>query len=214
MRLVVARHGTTFRPDEESRYQGQRLDLPLSMFGRAQVKRLIRSLRRHGIKPERVVSGPHARQRETAEMIAAAFKLPPPAVEPVLSEIDYGPWEDLSGKEAAARWPEATQAWKKKGVWPDMFGGAFEAHVAALRSWVARLPEEGVTLAVSSQGLMRAMYAAVDPNAWNTACEAGRATVANLKPGAWGEIGGTSEDPRLISWQREPSWIDALPLFF
>ncbi|WKZ29197.1 MAG: histidine phosphatase family protein [Patescibacteria group bacterium] len=214
MKLVVARHGTTFKPDEESRYQGQRLDLPLSALGRAQAKRLVFSLRRHGIKPDRVVSGPHLRQRETAEIIAAAYKLPTPSVEPLFSEIDYGPWEGLSGKDAAARWPEATRGWKKKGVWPGLFGGSFEAHVEALRAWIARLPEEGTTLAVSSQGLMRAMYAAVDPDAWKSACQAGRATVANLKTGAWGEIGGTPARPRLLRWQREPSWIDWLPFFF
>jgi probable phosphoglycerate mutase len=70
-----------------------RQPIGLSDAGRAQSRALVPLLRT--LAPDRVLTSPLARARETAEIIATALRLPL-ALEPDLVELDFGAWEGRS----------------------------------------------------------------------------------------------------------------------
>ena len=102
----VARHGQT-ASNLRGRYAG-RSDEPLTPEGRAEAAALVRRVAPYGIAE--VWTSRIARARETADLVAAALRVPV-HLDPRLDEMLLGPWEGLTEAEAAARFPEAYGLW-------------------------------------------------------------------------------------------------------
>jgi broad specificity phosphatase PhoE len=98
--FYLARHGQT-EWNVEGRKQG-RLDSPLTPQGLAQVRR------NAGLLSNELVDGiytsPLGRAHTTAEVFAAAFRLPLHVLDD-LSEVDHGEWSGLTTAEVEAGWP-------------------------------------------------------------------------------------------------------------
>src|ERR1700753_2818491 len=94
-RLILARHGNTFNPEDVPVWVGARSDLPLVAKGLAQAAALAEALRKAEIVPAAMIAGPLQRTRRTAEIVAETLKIPAHAIriDPRLREIDYGAWE-------------------------------------------------------------------------------------------------------------------------
>lgn len=86
--LLLVRHGET-EWTRARRVMGRR-PVGLSDAGRAQSRALVPLLRT--LAPERVLTSPLARARETAEIVTAALGLPLRS-DPDLVELDFGAWE-------------------------------------------------------------------------------------------------------------------------
>ncbi len=216
MRVVVVRHGACEDRDAEKIFLGANLDPSLADRGRRQAAAVARALKRHAIQPDIVFTGPQRRQGETVNTIARVLKAPAPIVAPALSEIAYGPWEGLSATDVLARWPEEAASWKKRGVWPaGVFGTSFESALAPVRAWWSQLPLESdaTVLAVSSQGTLRLLYALAYPEGWKTACETGKATLANIRHGHWGEISASRAQAEVLRWNQPPGFLDRIAFF-
>ena len=95
--LCVARHGET---DWNKRgiLQGW-LDVPINEVGRRQASDMAAAF--HGAGFSAVWSSPLVRARETAEIIAAAFKLPPPSCHEGLKERHFGAMQGVPKSELA-----------------------------------------------------------------------------------------------------------------
>jgi len=211
MRLIVARHGTAFRDGEPKRYLGVSEDPSLSPLGIRQSVALARALRRRGVRPDVLTSGPQRRQQETAGVLARRFGAASWMSSPALSEIDYGPWEGRTREELLAEWPEESRAWKKSGVWPaGVFRGSFEETQERLRKWMKSLRGMGcgTVVAVTSQGTLRALFSIADPVGWKKACAEGRATDLHVDNGRWCELEIGEDALRVADWNLSPGWID------
>jgi phosphohistidine phosphatase len=66
MRLYIMRHG----PAEDSSPSGRDYDRPLSDMGRARTNAVAHELERLGERPQRVLSSPLVRARQTADIVA------------------------------------------------------------------------------------------------------------------------------------------------
>jgi ribonuclease H / adenosylcobalamin/alpha-ribazole phosphatase len=100
----LLRHGQTEHTPER-RYSG-RNDLPLSRTGRAEAEAA--AVRAGALGIEVVVSSPIRRTRETAEVVAAALRLPV-EIDDDLAELDFGDLEGLTLDEALAAHPLAVR---------------------------------------------------------------------------------------------------------
>jgi len=105
-RLVLVRHGAS-ELSEGDRYCG-RTDAPLSRAGAEQAERTAQHLATERIAA--CYASPLQRARRTAEIVAAAHKLPI-IPEPDLREIDHGHWEGLHQEEVKTRFAAEYGAW-------------------------------------------------------------------------------------------------------
>ena len=101
-RLLIVRHGNTFRPDETPLRVGCRTDLPLVENERALGAGRI--LQANGWIPSRVFAAPLKRTMETATLILQTLELSLPIQTlDVFSEIDYGEDEAKTEVEVMER---------------------------------------------------------------------------------------------------------------
>jgi len=103
--LVLTRHGHTDR-SEPDQYLGQRIDIALSVRGRADALKLRDRLA--GIGFDRVISSPLHRAAETAAIVEPDRTI---ETDPRLMEADYGDWEGQVTEVLAERWPDLRRAW-------------------------------------------------------------------------------------------------------
>lgn len=93
-KLVIVRHGNTFRAGETPTRVGARTDLPLVEEERA--RSAGRYLREKGIVIDKVISAPLKRTLETANYILEEMNVDLPIIQDLrLKEIDYGPDENM-----------------------------------------------------------------------------------------------------------------------
>ncbi len=185
-RIIIARHGNTFAPDEPARRIGARTDLPLVESGRVQAKALGAHFRSSGLVFDRCLSSPLLRTRETAALILDATPCP---VEPAdwLVEIDHGPDEGLTEDAVRARiGAPALEAWERDATPPSDWRVDAEARRAAWRRCFEEA--DGTMLIVTSNGAARFAFPG-----------AGR-----LRTGAYGEVALSSGTPRVMSWDVRP----------
>lgn len=101
-RLVIIRHGNTFRADETPRWVGRRTDLHLVEEERAGKAAAI--LLERKVVPDKVYAAPLHRTMETASIIKRQMGLTSPVVSlDAFSEIDYGPDENRTEREVTFR---------------------------------------------------------------------------------------------------------------
>ncbi len=104
--LLLVRHAES-EWNRLARYAGQR-DVPLSDRGKRQAQCVAERLQRERLCA--IYSSPLQRARETAEAIASRHRLKV-TVDPRLSEIDHGLWQDLTVAQVQAQFPEEYALW-------------------------------------------------------------------------------------------------------
>jgi len=106
MRLILVRHGeTAWNKDEVFR---GRFDVELNERGLEQARLTARAL--GALELAAVYSSPLSRAYETARQIAGRHELPV-AVEPALTDIDYGILQGLSHQQVMSQYPEFYRLW-------------------------------------------------------------------------------------------------------
>ena len=88
MHIYLARHGQN-EDNARGILNGHR-DLPLTELGREQAREAGKNIVDHQLVFDVVLTSPLLRAKETAEILAAVAKLPPPSVHPLLIERDFG----------------------------------------------------------------------------------------------------------------------------
>lgn len=150
--FAILRHGATTW-NAEGRMQG-RSDQPLSTAGRVAVLRwrLPRELAGY-----RWLTSPLARARETAALMGQ----PDAAIEPLLTEMDWGAWEGEQLAALRASDPDGLAAEEARGLDMTPPGGESPRQVQErLKPLLLRLAvEDRPTAAVSHKGVIRALYA-------------------------------------------------------
>ncbi|TXC69875.1 histidine phosphatase family protein [Sphingomonas ginsenosidivorax] len=189
-RIIIARHGNTFEPDEPPRRIGARTDLPLVASGRAQATALGAHFRTRGLVFERCLTSPLLRTRLTAALVLDGAPCPVTAAD-WLVEIDHGPDEGRTEDEVRARvGAEALAAWERDATPPVDWRVDAVQRRAAWAMWFGDAAEMGGTvLVVTSNGAAR--FAAPG---------AGR-----LRTGSYGEVAISADaPPRIVAWDVRP----------
>ncbi|PKP82235.1 MAG: histidine phosphatase family protein [Alphaproteobacteria bacterium HGW-Alphaproteobacteria-18] len=197
-RLYIVRHGNTFDTGDTVTRVGARTDLPLSVSGREQARKLAAHFA--SIRFSAALCSTLVRTRQTARAILSArTDNPALLVAPFLTEIDYGPDENQPEEVVAARLGAALEAWDRDGVPPP----GWQVDVAAIRAgWsdllarAAGLAEDAAALLVTSNGIARFLPDVVD--------KLPEGLDRKLKTGAWGELTVTSSGSELLSWNQRP----------
>lgn len=159
-RIIIARHGNTFAPDETPRRVGKHTDIPLVESGRHQAQRMARYLAHHTMTPDWAYSSTLQRtiamvdiMNETngwnVSRVALAF----------LDEIDYGVDENVTEAELVQRiGQDALDAWDKDAVPPS----GWNVDPQRLRSqwrdfadYILNHQTDKTILAVTSNGIAR-----------------------------------------------------------
>ncbi|MGM0422926.1 MAG: histidine phosphatase family protein [Pseudomonadota bacterium] len=121
-RLIIARHGNTFGPEETPLRVGARTDLDLVASGIEQAFQLGTVLKKKNLQPTRIIAGPLKRTLNMAEIAARMLADPPVTVEvdERLREVDYGPDEGQPEDKVIARiGTDAIQNWDQHAIVPD-----------------------------------------------------------------------------------------------
>ena len=164
MKLIFARHGNTFGPQDRVVWVGARSDLPLVEKGRAQAEEMGNALKAAGVTPHILLCGPLKRTLETARIAAnvAGWSELQPTVSQALCEIDYGTWEGCSNDDIRARFGDADiDGWQKESIWPEGYGWT-PAPDAIVAGWQAMIAEfetshgpDATMVIVTSNGILR-----------------------------------------------------------
>jgi broad specificity phosphatase PhoE len=153
-RLYLVRHGET-----EWNAEGRLLsftDKPLNARGDEQARQLARML--EPVTWARAVSSPLLRARRTAELVLEARTSSPQLeIEPLLREVDFGPYEGWSAEQLAAD-PVAESRRRDGAQIPGV--ETDEEAVARARSVLDSLEDEaGTTLVVGHGRMLRILIA-------------------------------------------------------
>lgn len=159
MKLILARHGNTFKPGEPVVCVGSRNDLPLVASGIAQAENLAKTLK---IMPRAIYCSPLQRTQHYAKIIIERNGW---ALEPIiddrLNEIDYGDWSGLTHDQIRSRFGETLEAWEKRSEWPlnAHWGNSEEKHIEQIHAFCNDLlkhyHQEDTLLLISSNGCLR-----------------------------------------------------------
>ena len=177
-KLVIVRHGNTFRAGETPTRVGARTDLPLVVEERA--RSAGRYLREKGIVIDKVISAPLKRTLETANYILEEMNVDLPIIQDLrLKEIDYGPDEnmvedhvikrlgslylekegmdrkDLTEDRIVERGLSVIAQWNEKAVVPLGWNVDVEKLISGWQDLAASIPDGETWLLVSSNGVMR-----------------------------------------------------------
>lgn len=120
VKLIIARHGNTFEPDEIPRRVGLRSDLDLVSKGHEQGKKLGEFLKANNLVPDVVYTSQLKRTMQTAADAIAAMGVTRALNRiDLFNEIDYGPDENHTEDMVAERIGAAAyNAWEQKGIMP------------------------------------------------------------------------------------------------
>lgn len=148
------RHGESIW-NAEGRWQGA-ADPPLSEAGRSQAVQLAELLRAEGV--DAVVTSDLVRASETAAIVAAALRLPPPEVEIRMRERDVGEISGHTREEIEAKWPGLLDRWRR-GELDQMPGGETDItpRVTAGLEAVATASEGSCVVVVTHGGVIGAI---------------------------------------------------------
>jgi probable phosphoglycerate mutase len=198
-RIIVCRHGNTFDKGDVVTRVGGRTDLPLSASGREQAAALSRHFSDTSFHA--AYCSTLLRTRETAAAILGArADAPQLTTLPFLTEIDYGPDENVAEEKVVARIGEAAmRAWEEDSRVPDGWTvdkAAIHSGWKSLLAEAARLARSETILVVTSNGIARFLPDVVD--AVPTGLQ------PKLKTGAWGEV-ECNTGTRILSWNQRPS---------
>ena len=158
-RLIIARHGNTFTEGETPRRVGARTDLPLTVAGREQGRKIGAWLKEYDLLPEATYCSELQRTRETAQEAIRACGYPQPVYPlAIFNEVDYGPDENKTEAEVIARIGKAAiEDWDNHAIVPD--GWQFDP-AKTIRDWqdFARHiidDDQDIAFVVTSNGIAR-----------------------------------------------------------
>lgn len=159
-RLIIARHGNTFRAGETPTRVGARTDLPLTDEGENQALRLGHHFKAQGILPDLVHTSTLRRTIDTARLACLALGCTAPHEQAAfLNEIDYGPDENKPEPDVVARHGEAAmREWDTHGVMPSEWSPRPTEILLSWKNFLATCAaqQKGKTiLAVTSNGIAR-----------------------------------------------------------
>lgn len=175
-RLIIARHGNTFRSGETPTRVGAKTDLPLVEEERG--RSIGKYLKEKGMVPNKVYAAPLKRTMETA---ALAIEEMNPALKIIpkddFIEIDYGPDENKTedavierlGKEACAkegidnpspeeiteRGQQVIDLWNEKAIVPDGWHVDVDGLISVWKEFAESIEDGETVLLVSSNGVIR-----------------------------------------------------------
>lgn len=158
-RLIIARHGNTFTDGETPRRVGARTDLPLTVAGREQGRKIGAWLKANDLLPEVTYCSDLQRTRETAEeAIRASGYAQPIYPLSIFNEIDYGPDENKEEADVIARiGKSAIEEWDSQAIVPP--GWAFDPAktIADWKSFAHHIVEDDqdIVFVVTSNGIAR-----------------------------------------------------------
>lgn len=155
-KLIIARHGNTFGPEDTPTRVGARTDIPLVQSGIEQAKRIGAYFQEHHISPDVIYSSELKRAQQTAFY---AVRNKPITLLSCFNEIDYGPDENKTEPEVIARVGEkAIDNWNKHAIVPQ---GWLVNPEAIIQNWLdfgsmIQKKHEGQTIfVVTSNGIAR-----------------------------------------------------------
>jgi len=158
-RVILARHGNTFKPEDTTFWVGGRTDMPLVEKGLEQSHILAGALLKAQIKPKTLLTGPLQRTRQMAEIVAKTMGMTPSEIkiDDRLREIDYGSWEGKNCSEIAALGGgEELEAWNKYSTFPYSPGWSpSKGQLLADAIFVLAECEGPLSLIITSNGIMR-----------------------------------------------------------
>lgn len=208
MKLIIARHGSTFEAGESPVMVGAKEDLALTAAGQEQAQSVGEALKHVPIR--RAFTSQLKRTKVFAQ-IALGWRNIPTKVDERLSDIDYGPWGGLSEEQVATLGGQAElDAWNKQSVWPQSPGWSpslqgLERNVKDFATELAKEYPNDTILAVSSNGVMRfflkliddAFEQAVTDGSFNV--ETGNLCALEYQNGQW----------HVLFWNKTPADINA-----
>ncbi|HNQ92943.1 MAG TPA: histidine phosphatase family protein [Alphaproteobacteria bacterium] len=159
-RLVIIRHGNTFRKGDILTRVGARTDLPITCEGEEQALRLGHHLKGLNIKPARVFTSHLRRTIDTARLICLPMGCTKPS-SPLdfLNEIDYGPDENQPEDKVIERLGESTlEKWDREAVMPEDWSPRPPEIILNWKNFLKQCVEEfenQTVFAVTSNGIAR-----------------------------------------------------------
>ena len=165
-KILLARHGNTFGPGDKVVWVGAREDLPLVEKGEQQAAALGEALRDAGLTPAHIVCGPLKRTRRAAEIVSELTGFDGDVlIDERLREIDYGSWGGKSCDEIIAEFgAEAREEWDlhhRRPAGADWSPSEDTLRSNALASMAAAAELDGLTVVITSNGILRYMYNAL-----------------------------------------------------
>lgn len=158
--LIIARHGNTFEKHETPTRCGARTDIPLTLEGLEQGKRLGKYLRRQKLVPDIIYASALQRAQQTAKSALDGLGLNIPVFQDErFNEIDYGPDENKPESTVQARLPVlALEHWNKDGEMPDEWSPRPEEIIHTWHDFadhISDFDEDQIVLVVTSNGIAR-----------------------------------------------------------
>ncbi len=213
MRLLLARHGNTFGPQDTPVWVGGRDDLPLVEKGRQQAQDIALLLAAREITPVRIVAGPLQRTLEAAEIIAGHLKAERALqMDERLREIDYGQWAGKTTEEIIAETgPGPVEDWQHYSRWPADAG--WQPHEDEVVSGILDLAwdlaseghgEEDTVLCISSNGVLRYFLQLIEGE-FERRIDLGEMKMAT---GALGQLSFDGEVFEVDFWNLRPEALD------
>lgn len=158
-KLIIARHGNTFGPDDTPTRVGARTNLPLVESGKEQAIKLGTWLKENDCTPEITYSSELKRTIETAEMALKQTNFPQPVYPlDIFNEIDYGVDENQTEDKVIARIGEqAIKSWDEKAIVPEGWKFDPQACIDNWKNFAQHIvdDEQDVIFVVTSNGIAR-----------------------------------------------------------
>lgn len=156
-RLIIARHGNTFGPDDTPTRVGARTDLPLVQSGVEQAVLLGLYLKLNNLHPDQAFASNLQRTIMTAKFVLSTMECHIDVQQDSLfDEIDYGPDENQTEDKVIARIGEqAIKDWDDKAVVPNGWKVTPQDIIDGWKKFADSLPEDSTTLVVTSNGTAR-----------------------------------------------------------
>jgi len=204
VKLIIARHGNTFEPEETPRRVGFGTDLPLVSAGHAQAQKLGAYLKANNLVPDIVYTSTLKRTIETAEGALKELGISRPLHKSDLfDEIDYGPDENQTEITVIERIGNvAYNSWEFDSVMPKDWSPQPEVIRKRWQDFVkhAEAAHDGKTvLVVTSNGIAR-----FAPQIANNAADVVPARKAKMSTGALSLFEGDGGLWMISHWNVKP----------
>jgi len=200
-RIVICRHGNTFDKGDTVTRVGARTDLPLSASGQAQAEALrgFFSPNASDYNFKRAYCSALMRTQQTAATILqSGHSVQQPDILEFLTEIDYGPDENMPEDAVIARiGAGAILAWDQEAQVPDGWGVDSELIIKSWRTFMKdHADSDEDILVVTSNGIARFALQAISP----------APSVSNIKlgTGAFGTFVSQTGQMTLKTWNQRP----------
>lgn len=167
MKLILARHGNTFGPEDTPVWVGAQEDYPLVETGLHQAHDIADALIRRELFPDVIIAGPLQRTRVGAAIIAEDTDFPSDVIiDERLMEIDYGSWGGKSDDEIIARHGEGViHDWRERSIrpegadWSPSENELLDNALSVLKEIKANYDGQSNVLLVTSNGILRFYHA-------------------------------------------------------